>query len=85
MGPVAPFSDAGPNFDNTLVFGGKSWSRSMSEHAPNVRIDDLLAHAGWVRGLALSLVRDPGAADDLVQETWLAAMRRKEIELGILG
>ncbi len=35
----------------------------------------LLAHHQWVRSLARSLVRDPNAADDLVQETWLAALR----------
>jgi RNA polymerase sigma-70 factor (ECF subfamily) len=33
----------------------------------------LLAHAGWIRALARSLVRDASAADDLVQDTWLAA------------
>lgn len=41
----------------------------------NVSIDELLVHAAWVRGLARSLVRDVAAADDLVQEAWLAAMR----------
>ena len=35
----------------------------------------LLIHAGWVRRLALALVRDPAEADDLVQDTWLAAVR----------
>lgn len=38
-------------------------------------IEDLLSHASWLHGLAAALVRDPGAADDLVQDTWLAAMR----------
>lgn len=36
----------------------------------------LLEHATWLRRLALSLVRDAAAADDLVQETWIAALRR---------
>jgi RNA polymerase sigma factor (sigma-70 family) len=36
----------------------------------------LLAHAGWVRDLARGLLRDPHSADDVVQETWLAALRR---------
>ncbi len=36
---------------------------------------DLLAHAGWLRRLAVSLVGAGGGADDLVQETWLAALR----------
>jgi len=35
----------------------------------------LLAHAGWLRQLAASLVSDPGTADDVVQDTWLAALR----------
>src|SRR5882672_3649066 len=37
-------------------------------------LDSLLAHAGWVRALSKSLVTDPNAADDLVQETWVAAL-----------
>jgi RNA polymerase sigma factor (sigma-70 family) len=36
--------------------------------------EDLLAHAAWLRQLAMSLVRDPGTVDDLVQTTWLAAI-----------
>lgn len=36
----------------------------------------LLEQAAWLRRLALSLVRDSAAADDLVQETWAAALRR---------
>ncbi len=36
----------------------------------------LLEHSAWLRRLALSLVRDSAAADDLVQETWAAALRR---------
>lgn len=36
----------------------------------------LLEHAGFLERLARSLVDDPSAADDLVQETWLAALRR---------
>ncbi len=37
---------------------------------------ELLAHAGWIRALARRLVGDGPAADDLVQETWLAALKR---------
>ena len=40
-----------------------------------VPIDDLLSHAPWLRGVARSLVREPGAAEDVVQETWLTALR----------
>ena len=38
-------------------------------------IDDLLAHSGWVRSLAIRLLRDSNSADDVVQETWVAALR----------
>jgi RNA polymerase sigma-70 factor (ECF subfamily) len=40
-----------------------------------LEIDELLRHAGWLRKLAANLVRDPGRAEELVQETWLAALR----------
>ncbi len=39
--------------------------------------ESLLEHAVWLRRLASELVRDPGAAEDLVQDTWLAALRSK--------
>jgi RNA polymerase sigma-70 factor (ECF subfamily) len=41
-----------------------------------IPFDTLLSHREWVRGLARSLVADPGLADDVEQETWLAALRR---------
>src|SRR6266567_5495371 len=37
--------------------------------------EELLAHAGWLRRLAVSLVGAGGGAEDLVQDTWLAALR----------
>lgn len=39
-------------------------------------IDGLLQHSRWVNSLAASLARDPGLADDLVQEAWLQVLRR---------
>ncbi len=39
-------------------------------------IDALLQHSRWVRTLAESLTRDPGLAEDIVQETWVSALRR---------
>jgi RNA polymerase sigma factor (sigma-70 family) len=36
-------------------------------------LPDLLGHAGWLRRLAASLVRDPDLADDVVQQTMVAA------------
>lgn len=38
--------------------------------------EELLAQASWLRRLAQSLVAGEDAAEDLVQETWLAALRR---------
>lgn len=40
-----------------------------------VPLEALLAESVWLRRLATSLVRDPAAAEDLVQETWLAALK----------
>jgi RNA polymerase sigma factor (sigma-70 family) len=34
----------------------------------------LLEHSAWVRGLVRALVQDPGQVDDVVQETWKAAI-----------
>src|SRR5262245_554693 len=44
------------------------------ETAP-VRIETLLAHREWVSAVARAVVRDGSDADDVEQETWLAAMR----------
>jgi RNA polymerase sigma-70 factor (ECF subfamily) len=38
--------------------------------------EELLVHAGWLRALALRLVRDDDVADDLVQDTYIATMQR---------
>ena len=48
----------------------------MGGKEPETTAEELLAHAGWLRRLALRLVADPDVADDLVQETWIAAARR---------
>ncbi len=42
--------------------------------AAPIPVETLLAHREWVRCVALAVVRDPNAADDVEQETWLAAL-----------
>lgn len=37
-------------------------------------IEELLSHSAWVRGLAGALVRDPHLAEDLAQDTYVAAL-----------
>ncbi len=39
-----------------------------------IPLEDLLANAGWVRGLAARLVGDSSAAEDVAQDTLLAAL-----------
>jgi len=39
-----------------------------------VRIEELLAHASWVRSLAARLVRDQATAEDVTQEVWASAL-----------
>ncbi len=47
----------------------------MSDALPPVPIEALLAHSAWARDLARRLVGE-GEADEVLQETWLAALRR---------
>ena len=44
--------------------------------SPSVVLDDLLDHASWLQGLARNLVADEATAEDLVQETWVAAIKK---------
>ena len=48
----------------------------MSKLEPAIDLDQLLVHADWVRGLARTLVRDPEAAADVEQDSWLELLRR---------
>jgi DNA-directed RNA polymerase specialized sigma24 family protein len=41
----------------------------MASHPSNSMLDELLAEADWLRGLALHLAGSEDAADELVQET----------------
>jgi RNA polymerase sigma factor (sigma-70 family) len=53
---------------------------SAPEHA--IRIENLLRHRAWVRGVARALVRGDQDADDLEQEAWLAAVNAPPPEGG---
>jgi RNA polymerase sigma-70 factor (ECF subfamily) len=48
----------------------------MTTTATPVPLPQLLEQASWAHRLARSLVHDTDEADDLVQETWIAALRR---------
>lgn len=47
----------------------------MSTSTELATLQDLMAHARWTRALALRLLGDEDEADDVLQETWLSAMR----------
>lgn len=47
-----------------------------------VSIENLLAHQAWANRIACQLVRDPGEAEELVQRTWLTALRSPPRSLG---
>src|SRR6185503_18712813 len=49
--------------------------KRMGTHEHELEIELLLRHRAWLRALAARLV-GPGLADDLAQETWVAALRR---------
>lgn len=50
----------------------------------NWTVQSLLEHAEWIRKLAHVLVRDPALADDLAQDTWVAALRSPPKQQGPL-
>ncbi len=54
----------------------------MKDISTTLKPEDFLAHADFVRGLARSLIADASRADDVVQETWIAAFRRPPSKAG---
>ena len=48
----------------------------MSASPLDPSLDDLLVHASWARTLARGLIADNSAADDLLQDAWVAALER---------
>ncbi|MCC7170992.1 MAG: sigma-70 family RNA polymerase sigma factor [Planctomycetes bacterium] len=61
---------------------------TMSSH-PSPTLELLLRHRSLVRAIARDLLVDPDAADDVVQQTWLAALRHADrgaaLERGLLA
>jgi RNA polymerase sigma factor (sigma-70 family) len=47
----------------------------MEAHLTPEQLERLLDHADWLRALARRMVNDSASADDLVQETWVAALK----------
>lgn len=54
----------------------------MKDISTTLKPEDFLAHTDFVRGLARSLIADASRADDVVQETWIAALRRPPAKAG---
>ncbi len=79
--PVERAHESPRDAANTPRPGGKSAAMSENREDPSVTTahatpEALLDHAAWARRLAAHLVRDDATADDLVQDTWVAAMKR---------
>ena len=74
--PAAPPTGWRPVAWGTLETRNLDRSAQGEGGAAAVRIEDLMAEASWIRSLARSLVGDGQAADDVVQETWIAVLRR---------
>jgi len=53
----------------------------MEARFGEAEIGRLLAHSDWLSALAHGLVRDPAVAEDLVQDTWHAALRAPRTEV----
>jgi RNA polymerase sigma-70 factor (ECF subfamily) len=49
----------------------------MNREGNVASLDELLAHAGWARRLAVGLAGDAAAAEDAVQDTWIAAWQAR--------
>jgi RNA polymerase sigma factor (sigma-70 family) len=47
----------------------------MEAHGTRWRIEELLGESSWLSALATALVADRGLAQDVVQDTWAAALR----------
>jgi RNA polymerase sigma factor (sigma-70 family) len=70
--PRAAFQGISANAASRAACTG--WTMEMRSNPAGP--EQLLEHAAWARRLAGTLVRDAAAADDLVQQAWLAALLR---------
>jgi RNA polymerase sigma-70 factor (ECF subfamily) len=50
----------------------------MNSDDAALRADELLQDSRWIHRIARSLLADPSAADDLVQEAWVAALAQED-------
>src|SRR5262245_58257829 len=64
-----------PELDASHFAGSGVLSGMSNQSVARLRPEDLLADAAWMRRLARALLGDPHDADDIVQDTWLAALR----------
>jgi RNA polymerase sigma factor (sigma-70 family) len=55
---------------------GQRFEEGMSGQSPTLSAEDLLTHAAWLRRLAARLV-ESSTADDLVQDTFVAALKSR--------
>ena len=49
---------------------------TLGPPGPHLTPETMLQHAGWIRSIARALLRDDSRAEDVVQQTWLAALER---------
>jgi RNA polymerase sigma-70 factor (ECF subfamily) len=57
----------------------------MTGEPKDGRLERLLAEAGWLDRLARRLVADPAEADEVVQETWVAALKHRSRARSVRG
>jgi RNA polymerase sigma factor (sigma-70 family) len=57
----------------------------MTDAPKHVSIEELLAQARWLERLARRLVLDPSEADDVVQDTWIAALHARPTSNSVRG